>query len=233
MSEHLQQMQRLQLAGTLAGGIAHDLNNQLTLVLGNLQLAMDRIPETYDAYDSLALARTAAGRCADMSRRLLFLGRERRKVMTRMDVAPAIIEAQQMLECVKPPHTRMTVECETGLFILGDSTQLQQVLINLGTNAFHAMPKGGDLEIRAYVEEERVNIAVQDTGCGIPASMRQQIYEPFFTTRGETGGSGLGLATVRSIVAAHGGLISLDSTPGKGSTFLLSFPHCAEPSDSL
>lgn len=224
MSEYLQKMQRLHLAGTLASGIAHDLNNQLTIVLGNLDLALDHLPAGYDAHDSLEFAKTAASRCADMSRRLLYLGREKRTMMTRMDVAAAIVEARQMLECVKPPNTRMTVECETGLFMLGDPTQIQQVLINLGTNAFHAMKKGGDLEIRGYQEDERVNIKVRDTGCGIPNSLRQQIYEPFFTTHPDTGGCGLGLATVRAIVTSHGGLVGMDSTLGEGTTFLLNFP---------
>jgi signal transduction histidine kinase len=86
------------------------------------------------------------------------------------------------------------------------------------------MTKGGDLEIRAYLENGRVKITVRDTGCGIPKSLRTRIFEPFFTTRGESGGSGLGLATVRSIVAKHDGIVGLDSIPGEGSTFLLNFP---------
>jgi signal transduction histidine kinase len=224
MTDNLERMQRLHLAGTLASGIAHDLNNQLTLVLGNLEMAMDRLPAGYDAYDSLELAMTAVGRCADMSRRLLTLGTENRIKMTKMDVASAVIEAHRMLECVKPANTRMSVDTEAGLEIMGNATEIQQVLINLGTNAFYAMPQGGDLEIRAYFEEGHVCVTVKDTGCGVPQSMRQQIFEPFFTTHGETGGSGLGLATVRSIVKAHAGQIALDSTPGKGSTFILMFP---------
>lgn len=223
MSIHLQQMQRLQLAGTLAAGIAHDLNNELTLVLGNLDLALGRLPAGYDACDSLELAKTAAGRCAEMSRRLLYLGRPPR-AMARMDVADALAEANKMLECVKPPNTSLTVDCEPGVFMLGDPTQIQQVLINLGTNGFHAMPHGGAVEIRGYLEEGRVNITVRDTGCGIPKSMRRKIFEPFFTTRPETGGSGLGLCTVRDIVANHCGLLGFDSEPGEGTRFLLSFP---------
>ncbi|HEY3840571.1 MAG TPA: HAMP domain-containing sensor histidine kinase, partial [Bryobacteraceae bacterium] len=146
--------------------------------------------------------------------------------MTKMDVAQAVLEARQMLECIKPPNTRINIEVEAGLVINGDATQVQQVMINLGTNAFRAMPRGGEVEIRAYFESGHACVTVRDTGCGIPQSMRQQIFEPFFTTHGETGGSGLGLATVRSIVNAHGGLIGLDSTPGQGSTFMVTFPLC-------
>ena len=224
MSEQIQHMQRLQMAGTLAGGIAHDLNNQLTLVLGNIDLALDHLPAGYDAHDLLELAKTAAGRCADMSHRLLHLSRPAGSAMTRVDITAAVVEAQQMLACIKPPKIHMTVEAESGLSIYGNATQIQQTLINLGTNSFHAMPRGGELRIRAYYEHSRVNISVSDTGCGMPASMRQQVFEPFFTTRADVGGSGLGLASVRTIVKAHGGLLGLDSEPGKGTTFLLNFP---------
>ena len=222
-------MQRLHLAGTLASGIAHDLNNELTLVLGNLDLVLDRLPESDTAYQSLEFAKTAASRCADMSRRLLHLGSQTRSAMVRMDARDAVQEAKLMLECIKPRNTRVIGESEAGLFMLGDATEIQQVLINLGTNAFHAMPQGGQLEIHAYYDHERVNFRVSDTGCGVPASLRTRIFEPFFTTRAEAGGSGLGLATVRTIVTNHNGLMGFDSNPGKGSTFLLSFPALQEP----
>ena len=232
MSEQMQQMQRLQLAGTLAGGIAHDLNNQLTVVLGNLELAMNHLPDGEDVFDSLRLAKTAASRCADMSRRLLYLGRGARTRMARIEMARAIIEAQQMLECLKPRHVRLLVESEVGLYIHADSTLIQQLLINLGTNAFHAMEQGGDVEIRGYLEAGRVNIMVRDHGCGIPKSLRQRIFEPFFTTRGEDGGSGLGLSTVRSIIDSHGGSLGLESVAGQGSTFLVSFPALEPEAES-
>jgi two-component system, cell cycle sensor histidine kinase and response regulator CckA len=228
MSLQIQQMQRLQLAGTLASGIAHDLNNQLTLVMCNLELALDRVPRDTAVHDSLALAQNAAGRCADMSRRLLYLGRGTRIAKTRMDVAASISEAQQMLECIKPTHVNLATASEAELFIEGDPTQLQQILINLGTNAFQAMATGGDLEIRAWRHDNRVNISVRDTGCGIPASLRQRIFQPFFTTHADTGGSGLGLSTVKSIVHSHGAGLEVESKPGKGTTFTVSFPACDE-----
>ena len=224
MSEQLYQIQRLQLAGSMAGGIAHDMNNQLTLILGNLELAIERLPESFDAFDMLERAQTAASRCADLSRRLLQIGREKRTKMIPMEVAVAAHEAHQMLECMRPANVQITVECEEALFILGDTTQVQQAVLNLGTNAFHAMPHGGDLAIRTYLEENRVNITVRDTGCGISASLRKRIFEPFFTTHSENGCCGLGLTAVRSIMNAHDGLVGLDSISGKGSTFLLSFP---------
>jgi len=191
MREQIEHMQQLQLAGTLSSGIAHDLNDQLTLVLGSLEMALHRLPASYDAYDSLELAKTAAGRCADMSRRLLHLSRLPRPVMERVDIAGVIREAHDMLECVKPPNTQITTDAEPGLSILGSPIQLQQLLINLGTNAFHAMPHGGSFQISAHREGGRVRLTARDTGCGIPKSLTRRVFVPFYTTRGESGGSGL------------------------------------------
>ena len=224
MSEQIQQMQRLQLAGVLAGGIAHDLNNEITLILGNIDLALDHLPAGYDVSDSLEYARSAASRCADMSRRLLSISRDRRTAMTKMDVAAAIVESRQLLEYIKPPNTRVIAETDTGLFILGNANQIQQALLNLGTNAFHAMPQGGDLEIRAFCAEGAINITVRDTGCGMTPSLQKRVFEPFYTTHQETGSSGLGLATVRSIVSSHDGLLGLESRVGQGTVFMMNFP---------
>ena len=225
MSDQIQQMQRLQLAGVLAGGIAHDLNNELTIILGNIELALDHVPAGYDVCDSLENAKSAASRCADMSRRLLTVSRDRRTDMTKMDVAAAVTEARQLLEYIKPQNTRVIAETETGLFIQGNANQIQQTLVNLGTNAFSAMPKGGDLEIRACRDRDGlVNISVRDTGCGMTPSQQKRIFEPFYTTHGETGGSGLGLATVRSIVDNHDGLVGLESRVGQGTIFMMNFP---------
>ena len=102
---------------------------------------MDRLPEGDDTCEWLERAKTAASRCADMSRRLIHLGRETSTIMSRVDIAAALIEAQQLLECVKPRNIRVSINIQAGLFILGDATQIQQVLINLGTNAFRAMER--------------------------------------------------------------------------------------------
>ena len=224
MSEQIQHMQRLQLAGVLAGGIAHDINNELTLILGNIDLALDQLPAGYDVCDSLEYARSAASRCADMSRRLLCVSRDRRTAMTKMDIAAAIAEARQLLEYITPPKTRVTAESETGLFILGNANQIQQALLNLATNAFHAMPQGGDLEMRAYCAEGAINISVRDTGCGMTPSQQKRVFEPFHTTHKDAGSSGLGLPAVRSIVSSHNGLLGLESRVGEGTIFMMNFP---------
>jgi two-component system, cell cycle sensor histidine kinase and response regulator CckA len=224
MTDQIQHMQRLQLAGTLASGIAHDLNNELTLILGNLEVAMDRLPPGYDVQDWLDHARSAAGRCADMSRRLQDLGRASRAPLARLELMDVIDEARLLLECIKPPHITLTIEGQPKLLILGDATEIQRVFVNLGTNAFHAMPTGGTLRIKADRYLNQVYVQVEDSGCGIPVSLQKRIFEPFFTTRAELGASGLGLATVRQIMHNHAGRVTVDSKPNQGSNFILEFP---------
>ena len=224
MCEQLQQMQRLQMAGHLAGGIAHDLNNELTLILGNIELALDQLPAGYDVCDSLEYARSAASRCADMSRRLLSVSRDRRTKMTKMDVAASVIEARKLLEYIKPGGILVSCETELGLFIHGNANQIEQALVELGSNAFEAMAGGGEVEIRAYYREGAVNIAVRDTGCGMTPSLQRRVFEPFYTTHRQNGGSGLGLATVRSIVSSHEGVVGIESRVGEGTIFMLTFP---------
>lgn len=227
MSEQIQHMQRLHLAGVLASGIAHDLNNQLTLVLGHLDLALGRLPESDPARESLDLATTAASHCAAMSQRLLRLGRKSGRIVGRIEVAGAVAESCRLLECIRPQNVRIRIDAEKGHFLHADATEFQQVLMNLAINAFQAMPAGGELHFRVCRTPEpggSIHIAVRDNGNGIPVSLRKRIFEPFFTTRTEGGGSGLGLSTAKSIVEAMGGQMALDSFPGKGSTFLLVFP---------
>jgi two-component system, cell cycle sensor histidine kinase and response regulator CckA len=235
MCEQLQQMQRLQMAGTLAGGIAHDLNNELTLILGNIELALDQLPAGYEVCDSLEHAKSAASRCADMSRRLLTISRDRRANMTKIDVAASVIEARKLLEYIKPPNTRVSSETEIGLFIQGNANQIEQALLELGTNAFDAMAGGGEVEIRGYRGDGAINVTIRDTGCGMTPSLQKRVFEPFYTTHRQTGGSGLGLATVRSIVSGHEGLVGIESRVGQGTIFMLTFPAWqpeAEPAES-
>ncbi len=219
MSEELQQMQRLQLAGTLAGGIAHDLNNELTLVLGNIELALDQLPAGYSVCDSLENAKSAASRCAEMSRQLLVVSRDRNTSMTKIDVAESLIGARKMLEHIKPRNTRLTTESEIGLFVDGNTNLIQHALLELGINAFKAMETGGELELRAYRHEETVNVVVRDTGHGMTPLQQKRIFQPFYVSRSEKG-----LGRVQAIVRAHKGLVGVESRAGEGTIFMLNFP---------
>lgn len=224
ITDQMQHMQRLQLAGTLASGIAHDLNNELTLILGNIEVAKGRLPYGNDAWDWLDLAARAANRCAAMSRRLLDLSRDPQSLRETIEVTDLIEEARLMLECMKPRHAEIVTDVSPSLIILGDSAAIHRVLVNLGLNAFQAMPSGGTLKISVIHYLNRVHISFADTGCGIPVSLQKRIFEPFFTTRAEAGGSGLGLATASQIMQNHAGSIIVESRPKEGSTFTLDFP---------
>jgi two-component system cell cycle sensor histidine kinase/response regulator CckA len=224
LCEQLHEMQRLQMAGNLAGGIAHDLNNELTLILGNIELALDQLPVGYEVSDSLEHAKSAASRCADMSRRLLTASRDRRAAISKIDVAASVVEARKLLEYIKPPRIRVSCETELGLFIEGNANRIEQALLELGSNAFDAIEGEGEVEIRAYRGDGTMNIAVRDTGCGMAPALQKRAFDPFYTTRRKTGGSGLGLATVRSIVNSHAGAIGIESRVGEGTIFMMTFP---------
>jgi signal transduction histidine kinase len=215
MSEHIQQLQQLQMAGYLAGGIGHELNNQLTVILGSLEMALDQLPAGFEAGDALEHAKAAASRCADLSRHLVSVSRDRRSDMTKMDIAASVIEARKLLEYIKPAKIRVSTETEIGLFITGNQNQIRQALLELGTNAFSAMEEGGDLEFRAYRHEDIINVAVRDTGCGMTPSAQRRIFESLYVS---------GLATVQRIVAGHDGLFGLESRIGEGTVFLMGFP---------
>jgi signal transduction histidine kinase len=228
MKEQLQHMQRLQLAGTLAGGIAHDLNDQLTLVIGGLELALERTHHSDKAFETLELARNAAGRCADISRRLQDFGR-RRKVMERVDLGEVAEEAGQMLDYVKPISTYSTVVAEPDVCILGNRDEILQLFINLGLNGFQAMNGPGRIDIGVVQWDGKARITVCDNGRGIPKSISRKIFQPFFTTRSESGAGGLGLTTVRTIVMAHAGHITVNSRPDRGTAFIIDFPAWRPP----
>jgi signal transduction histidine kinase len=223
MKEQLQHMQRLQLAGALAGGIAHDLNDQLTLVIGGLDLALDRTHHSDKTFDTLELARNAAGRCADMSRRLQDLGRQKRK-MERVDLGEVAEEAQRMLDYVKPINTYSTLAAEPGVYILGYPDEILQLFINLGMNGFQAMKGPGRIDIGVVKWDDKARMSVYDNGKGIPKSISRKIFQPFFTTRAETGAGGLGLTSVKAIVLEHAGHITVNSRPDRGTAFIIDFP---------
>ncbi len=224
INEQIQHMQRLQLAGQLAGGIAHELNNQLTLILGNLELALDQLPAGDNACESLEGARSAAGRCADMSRQLVTVSRQRRADKTKMDFAAAVIEARKLLEYIRPPKVRVTTETEIGLLMNGNEMQIRHALLELGINAFHAMEQGGELLFHAYRAEDSVCLAAQDNGCGMTPSAQRRIFESLYAS---------GLSTVQSIIAEHDGFFGLETRVGEGAIFLMSFPAADYPATSL
>ncbi len=233
--------QRMESLGTLAGGIAHDLNNVLTPILMSVDLlkAEAQSPERRELLEALE---RSAMRGADMVKQVLAFGRGVDGQQRSLEIAALVEEIVKIASETFPK----SIEVETDLAldlrsVLGDSTQVHQVLLNLAVNARDAMPEGGRLAFRTYNEslDEQyaamnkeaapgpyVVVAVEDTGSGMPPEVVDRIFEPFFTTKEVGSGTGLGLSTSMAIVKSHGGFIRIYSEPGKGTCFRLYFPAC-------
>ena len=240
LEDQLRQAQKMESIGTLAGGIAHDFNNILGIILGNTELAMDDIYEGNPARINLQEVLKASLRAKDVVRQLLSFARKTSLEKKPTNIAPIIIESLKLLRASIPTsieiRQNITKDLDT---ILADPTQINQVLINLCTNADHAMPDGGILEINLKNVElhediidqysnlnpgRYVNLTVTDTGQGMNPEIKGRIFDPYFTTKEVGKGTGLGLSVVHGIVKSHGGGISVDSELGKGTTFRIYFP---------
>ena len=240
----LQQVQKMESIGTLAGGIAHDFNNMLGIIVGNTELAMDDVPEWNPARNNLNEIRTASMRARDVVKQILAFSRQSPQEMKPVRISPIIKESLKLLRSSIPTtieiHQDTSSESDT---VRADPTQINQVLINLCTNAAHAMgEKGGALEVslkNIEIDEDSaihyhdlpsgryVRLKVSDTGHGIEPKILERIFDPYFTTKGVGEGSGMGLSVVHGIVKAHGGDILVDSELGKGTTFQVLFPCTA------
>ncbi len=246
----LAQAQKMEALGTLAGGVAHDFNNILAAILGNAELARQDLPDGAAVHRSLLEISTAARRGRELVRQVLAYSRQQPMAPEPVDLTQVLAETCVLLRAGIAPKIELLQTCGADMApILADSTQLSQVLLNLGTNACHALQgQAGRIEFRldqlppgdgripaelaplcAARGVAAVRLQVQDDGCGMDASTRARIFEPFFTTKQVGSGTGLGLSVVLGIVQAHGGVIEVDSAPGAGTTFTLYFPAMAAP----
>ena len=242
--------QRLESLGVLAGGIAHDFNNILTAILGYTELSMDDVPQESLTWRNLKQVRTAGRRAQDLVRHILAFSRQSHQEHKPVQLHVIIKEALTLLRASLPStiDIRQHIAPDAGT-ILADSTQIHQVLMNLCTNAEHAMREtGGVLEVTWEAVEvdaecashspelapgRHARLTVRDTGYGIAPELLERIFEPFFTTKDVGEGTGMGLATVHGIVSSHGGAIQVESTVGKGTTFALYFPRIDAEAQSL
>ncbi len=231
--------QRLESIGTLAGGIAHDLNNIFAPIMMAGDLLADRMPDA-DSTQLIDAVAVSARRGAELVRQILLFARGLEGPRVSVGTAELFEELSSFLDSTFPKSIRVVRSVQPGLpAIAGDPTQLHQVLLNLCVNARDAMPEGGTLTISASlvsispssprphpdaVPGDFICIAITDTGCGIPSVIRNQIFDPFFTTKGVGRGTGLGLSTARSIVKSHMGFLTFDSIEGKGATFYVHLP---------
>jgi two-component system cell cycle sensor histidine kinase/response regulator CckA len=237
--------QRLESIGTLTGGIAHDLNNALAPIMMGVELLKMEYPQETKVIEMIE---SSTKRGADMVRQLLNFakGAEGERVSVRPE--RLITEMKNMMKGSFPKNIQVVVKCDPKLpTVLGDATQLHQVLLNLCVNARDAMPHGGTLTLLAQTREvdavyassvpdakpgRYIALRVRDTGAGIPPEILDRIFDPFFTTKGPDKGTGLGLSTVMGIVKGHGGFLQVYSQPGQGSTFSVYLPVDRTPGDT-
>ena len=244
----LRHAQKMESIGTLAGGIAHDFNNILGAVLGNATLLRQEIGPDHPGLVNVDEIQRAGLRARELVRQILAFSRKQAAELQVQPLAPIVVETHKLLRATLP--TRVTLETElpeASPHVLADSTQIQQVLMNLCTNAWHALPDGSgrigiglrevlldqgsaDLAALGTLPPGRyAHLWVSDTGVGMDAATRERIFEPFFTTKPVGQGTGLGLSVVHGIVVSHGGGIRVDTQPGIGTTFDLYIPACEQP----
>jgi PAS domain S-box-containing protein len=241
LEDQLRQSQKMEALGTLAGGIAHDFNNILTGIMGHLQLAELDLPEGHPALAMVRESSTASKRARDLVARILSFSRLERADRTESTLGPIVLEAVQLLRASLPSKIEIRCGIDSDCHsVRCDVAQIHQVIINLGTNAAHAMDnKSGVLTVDLRAVEpspelqERypqvksnhtVCLTLRDTGCGMDRVLLKRIFEPFFTTKAFGQGTGLGLAIVHAIIQHHNGAITVESEPGIGTTFSLYFP---------
>jgi PAS domain S-box-containing protein len=239
----LRQSQKLEAVGMLASGIAHDFNNLLGVMMANTQLMAGTQPQNLLVRDGIEQIEAAAHHAAALTKQLLAFSRKQIVQPRVVNLTSVVSDVAKMLRRVIGEHIELRVlERASCANARVDPSQVEQVLLNLAVNARDAMPNGGRLILETGVDDlpeegERpagkyAVLSVQDTGVGMDASVQEHIFEPFFTTKPKEKGSGLGLATVYGIVRQSGGCLTVESTPGQGSTFTVFFPWCDQPADS-
>ena len=243
LEEQFLRAQRMESIGALAGGIAHDLNNILSPILTSLELIRACIPRHED-HELVDIVEASANRGAEMVKQILVFARGAEGRRVRLTLGRVLDDLEKIMRETFPRNLSIKVQAAPGLWpVLGDATQIHQLLLNLCVNARDAMPDGGALVLRASnwipgdsepssgnLSDRRVLLEVSDTGSGISETIREKIFDPFFTTKKLGEGTGLGLSTAQVIVKNHGGSIRLHTGVGVGSNFGILLPATTETS---
>lgn len=240
----LQEAQRLEAIGSLAGGVAHDFNNLLGVILGHGELALLELVPGTSVYDQVEQIVAAATHAADLTRQLQAFGRRQLLQPRNLDLNRLVSDTDRLLGRVLGEHIVLRLRLEKDLGTArADPGQIERILLNLALNARDAMPQGGTLTLETanveVADEARsealgvapgsyVLLAVADTGMGMTAEVQHRIFEPFFSTKGPGRGRGLGLASVHGIVKQSSGEIRVESRPGHGTTFRIYLPRLRE-----
>jgi PAS domain S-box-containing protein len=245
VEEQLRQSQKMEAIGQLAGGVAHDFNNVLSVILGYGEILLEEVPKDDPKHADLSVMVGAAQRAAALTRQLLAFSRRRVVQPDVVDLNTTVWAVDKMLRRIIGEDIDLrTTLASSPATVRADPTQLEQIILNLTVNARDAMPQGGTIEIQtssieldeAYAERHvgvspgtYVLLKVTDTGTGMDADTQKRIFEPFFTTKEVGRGTGLGLSTVYGIVQQCSGHIVLESEVGKGTTFFIYLPEAVEP----
>jgi PAS domain S-box-containing protein len=248
LEAQLRQAQKMEAIGTLAGGIAHDFNNMLSPILGYAELALSEVDQESELWYSLNEIFNAGKRASGLVKQILAFSRRSEQERKLVQLDAIIQEAMQLLRGSLPSTITINLDLMQCPPVIADPTQMHQVMMNLGTNAYHAMREGGGIltvRLRAtHVAPESpllsadlpagtyVLMTIADTGQGMSEETMERIFEPYFTTKRVGEGTGLGLATVHGIVKGHKGHIQVESRPGHGTEFNVYLP-VATPSDEL
>lgn len=240
LQAQLSQAQKMESIGTLAGGIAHDFNNILFPIVGHTEMLLEDIPDDGPIRSSLSEIYTGALRARDLVQQILSFSRQGKTELKLMKMQPIIKETLKLIRSTIPATIEIKQNLQTRCgAVKADPTQIHQIIMNLTTNAYHAMAENGG-ELKVTLEEiqldehhlispdmtpgEYVCLTVADTGMGMDKEIMGRIFEPFFTTKGKGKGTGMGLSVVHGIVKAMKGAVKVHSEPGKGTKFHVYFP---------
>ena len=241
LEAQLQQSQKMESIGTLAGGIAHEFNNMLAIIMGNNELIMEELPHGSLAKESTEEIRIAGLRARDVVKQLLTFSRQNDAVKRVMDFKFVVHESMKLIRSSTPANIKIEQNLSADTYpVMGNETQINQLLINLCNNAVDALPeKGGTIsiellnatiDIQQTKHQKKLNpgqyakLMVSDNGIGMDTAILDRVFEPYFTTKNIGEGTGIGMAVVHGIVERHGGAIAVDSKPGQGTTFTIFFP---------
>ncbi len=236
LQEQLHQSRKMDAVGRLAGGVAHDFNNMLMVIVSYADLLAAGLPEHEPMRKHTEQILRAAQRASSLTRQLLAFSRKQVLAPHILDCNSILLETSSMVRRLISENIDLRCDCAPELWaVKADADQMVQVILNLCLNSRDAMPNGGLLVLatrNSHAGDGFVEISVADTGIGISLELQEKLFEPFFTTKERGKGTGLGLATVYGVIQQSGGSIRVQSAPGRGATFTISLPRCLETAPS-